>query len=252
MPDVDGLQRYAKTVLNAKGIPEDPLGLELTMRSLRESLATTYHAVALDVDGTVTEHVEEGLPKSMVDSLIGVLKHGAYLLFVTGGGRTTANKILHQLTSSLEGRILRRIHAITGSGCHLLSFGADRDIHTERLSNPLRELLGEKPYTELLSNLRDGLSRDFKTQEKACGIRLVSKKDTPIAELSQIVGNRFDSLGEEFKAAGVKLVSGRWGDKPTFDVSSTDKDLALTRFADPPEFHIRRDSLVDTCRLPVV
>ena len=90
-------EKYAKKSIDLKGISQDRHNVELASNSLREAFGTTYHAVALDVDGTVTEDAETGLNQQIVKTLSDILDLGVYVIFITGGGKSTAREILSQL-----------------------------------------------------------------------------------------------------------------------------------------------------------
>ena len=59
------IQEYATQILNKKGLMvERSMQLAVTRR-LEETLRTTYHAAALDIDGTITAGGDDPIPPTI-------------------------------------------------------------------------------------------------------------------------------------------------------------------------------------------
>lgn len=90
-PEDWDLEGFAKAVLLEKSLGGGPVAERATVEVLQESLGRTYHAVALDIDGTVTNPGETRMAPQVVESVARVLASGAYDLFITGRGGATAS-----------------------------------------------------------------------------------------------------------------------------------------------------------------
>jgi len=56
-------EEYARKVLQAKNKEEDTLSIAEAAKALGESFGRTYHAVALDIEGTIRVEGEDNIPK---------------------------------------------------------------------------------------------------------------------------------------------------------------------------------------------
>jgi len=222
--------KYAKKSISLKRIPEDRYNVELASKSLREAFGTTYHAVALDVDGTVTEDAEPGLNLQIVQTLTYILDLGVYVIFITGGGKSTAMGILNQLKDQNKNKKKWRVYAITGSGCDLLSLETNGNIKQEAIAKPLSETIKSETMDRLLQELHDMFDSDFEIVKKSCGIRLVAKMDGQNQDLENSFISWFGTWDLDFRKTGIKPVKGRWKGRLTFDITHADKDWALTYF----------------------
>lgn len=227
--DID-FEKYAKKSISLKRISEDRHNIELASNSLREAFGTTYHAVALDVDGTVTEDTEKGLNQKIVKTLIEILDFGVYVIFITGGGKSTAKEIMNQLKDQNKNKKKWRVYAITGSGCDLLSLETNGNIRQEAIAKPLSEIIDSPTMDRLLQELHDMFDSDFEIIPKSCGIRLVAKVVGQNQDLENSLISWYDTWDEGFRKTGIKPVKGRWKGKLTFDLTHADKDWALTYF----------------------
>ena len=222
--------KYANKSISLKRIVVDRHNIELASNSLREAFGTTYHAVALDVDGTVTEDTEKGLSQNMVKTLTEILDLGVYVIFITGAGKSTAKKIINQLKDKNRNNKKWRVYAITGSGCDLLSLETNGNIRQETIAKPLTEIIDSQTMQRLLEELHEMFDADFEVTPKSCGIRLVAKEEGQKQDLENSLISWYDTWDQDFRKTGVKPVKGRWKNKLTFDLTHADKDWALTYF----------------------
>jgi pyrimidine operon attenuation protein/uracil phosphoribosyltransferase len=223
-------EKYAKKSIDLKGISQDRHNVELASNSLREAFGTTYHAVALDVDGTVTEDAETGLNQQIVKTLSCILDLGVYVIFITGGGKNTAMEIINKLKDQNKNKKRWRVYAITGSGCELLSLETNGNIKEEAIAKPLSETVDGDTIDRLLQDLRKTFGSYFEITQKSCGIRLVAKMVGQNQDLENSLVSWSNSWDQSFKKTGIKPIKGRWKDRLTFDITYTDKDWALTYF----------------------
>jgi hypothetical protein len=226
------LADYALRALTEKGLPTDQNSVSLVARTLAESLSTKYHAVALDVEGTVTQSGTIKMEEDICNTIAGILKKGVYVIFVSGSGRTTVKSILTQLASSLPNgdSSYRRLYAISGNGCRLVTINSVGQFSEQPIARPLKKILGEERYQDLVQKLRDSHGSTFEITEKDCGIRLEERGDARLSEVGQALPTWFDSEFVELKHEGVKVASGQWGTKKTYDITGSDKDYSLCWF----------------------
>jgi len=232
---VSDFENYAHEVLKAKGIKDENLIHAEVTKALKESYGLIYHAVALDVEGTIKAGSEEDIPERILKLIEKITSSGAYILFVTGSGSITVRKILDQIKNVLgeSSASYRKIYAIDGNGCRLFFLDKNARTHYRQIVQRIEEKIGEKNYRMLLSDL-DHIAGNFEIQEKYCGIRLVSKGQLADEELNRIVSSWYDEKREHYDRIGIKVVSGCWSGKRTYDVSHTDKDYALSCGVNPP------------------
>lgn len=222
---------YAKSVIKEKGIEEDSISLAEIAKALIDSCERTYHAVALDIDGTIKGKGDD-IPKDILSTIAEIVKSGAYVLFVTGSGESTVKKTLNQIKNALPShqKLYRKIHAIDGNGCRLFYINESGKINTIPIKKPLKDTINDENYGQLLKDIYSKLGGHFDIQEKECSIRLVSIQSTNEEELRKIVTSWHKNSEFKYIHLGINVVSSKWHDKPTFDISNTDKDYALTWF----------------------
>jgi len=229
---------YAARVLEEKGLPTNQNSVALVVRTLEESLSTRYHAVALDVEGTVTQSGTIKMDEGICETIVQILKQGVYVIFVSGSGRTTVRSILSQIADSLpeEDALYRRFYAISGNGCRLITIDSRGEFSEKQIAKPLNVMLGEKRYHELVERLRAGQWSAFDINEKNCGIRLEAKGESESSVTNQEFITWFDSEFVDLRREGVRIASGQWGAKKTFDISGSDKDYSLCWFYNEYDF----------------
>lgn len=226
------LEAYAKAVLAAKNVPTDPKAVAIVMRTLEESLRTRYHALALDVVGTVTNSGTLRMEEDICKTIAGIVSSGVYVIFVSGSGRTTVKSVLSQLMSFLpqEPSIFRRLYAISGNGCVLITLDKKGGFVETSIATPLRSAVGESAYMALKDELKSRYGNTFRLEEKDFGIRLVELGEGSTSELIDEFRSWFDSVCGPLKEKGVRIASGEWGARKTLDISTADKDFALCWF----------------------
>ena len=230
---IKAYESYAKIVIKYKGLDEDPVSLVEIAKTLSESFGRTYHAVALDIDGTIKIASEERISSSILDAITRVVKAGAYVLFVTGSGSSTVKRILNQVKDEIprsQKNYYNKICAIDGNGCRLFSIDSDGFITSTQIVQPVKGKITDEKYRELIENINSSLGDCLDIQEKTCGIRLVSNGTIGRDDLERIVASWFKKAELDYWNIGINVTASRWGDKPTFDISNTDKDYALTWF----------------------
>ena len=100
----DALKKYekhARIILKEKKKNEDSLYIPEIAKVLSDTYERTYHAVALDIDGTIKKGKEDNIPANILDTIAKVIVSGAYVLFVTGSGKSTVEKTLEQVKKAL-------------------------------------------------------------------------------------------------------------------------------------------------------
>jgi len=222
-------EEYARKVLQAKNKEEDTLSIAEAAKALGESFGRTYHAVALDIEGTIRVEGEDNIPKDILDSIVKVIEAGAYVLFLTGSGSTTVSQILSQIKNVLSENpcYYRKVYAIDGNGCRLFFFDKSGSVAQVQIVKPIKD---KNYYQQVLAEVRENLNDYFEIQEKNCGLRLISREDWSSEGLSRIVRQWSQKNEDYYRKIGIKIVSSRWRGKQTFDISHTDKDFALAWF----------------------
>jgi hydroxymethylpyrimidine pyrophosphatase-like HAD family hydrolase len=231
----DGLkkyEKYARLVIKEKEINEDSASLVEITKALNDSHERTYHAVALDLDGTIKKGEANNIPSDILEPITRIINSGPYVLFLTGSGRSTVEEILNQVKNNLpkSQNIYRKVRAIDGNGCRLFFINPSGDIKNIPIREPLKERMNSYNYNKFLEDIKNHLETDFQIQEKECGIRLISRDNSDYKELKKIVSRWYKEKKLKYKRMGVSIVSSQWGDKLTFDISHTDKDFALAWF----------------------
>lgn len=230
MTDIRDFEAYAREVIAAKGQDSKDLQLlESTKRVIRQAFSTTYHAVALDIDGTITEAGDRRIPEDLAISLSEKLNNGIYLILVTGGGVSTVEDTVEQFLQYNKERRKWRIYAIIGEGCRLLTIDAYGKVNDQSISPPLKSLLKES-YPDFLNTLKSEFETEFEIQEKECTIRMLSKGNSTEQELKAKIQAWYTTASEDVKVANIRPVAGRYGGKLTFDIAASDKDVGLLRF----------------------
>jgi len=225
-------EEYASKVLQAKYIDEDPLSIAEVARSLTESFGRTYHAVALDIEGTIRVEGKDDIPENILKSIVKVVDAGAYVLFLTGSGRTTVFQILSQIKNVLSEYpcYYRNVYAIDGNGCRLFQFNKSGDFTEKEIVKPIKDKIMHDNYQQVLANAQKDLSDYFTIEEKNCGLRLISHEDRQGQDLLPTVKQWYRKNAIYYKKIGIKIASSHWRGKQTFDISHTDKDYALAWF----------------------
>jgi len=200
------------------------------MRTLEESFGTTYHAVALDIDGTVTESGSGDLTPEIISIINRILGKGIYVIFVTGGGRTTIKRLFNQLDNSLseENSINKKLYAISGNGCLLIELDTNGEYLEKAIAIPLNTILEKSEYNKLKKDIERQFGKNFKVEEKKCGIRMVAKNT--VAKEEENIDSWFRANWNHLGELGVKVLSGRYGSTQTYDISMADKDYAMCWF----------------------
>lgn len=230
MDNIKDLERYAKEVLDAKGQSAKEFTLlQGTERAIRLAFNTTYHAVALDVDGTITESWGQIIPDDISRLLSKILDEGVYLIFVTGGSSGTISKIVDQLFAYNKQKKGWRIYAITGEGCRLIKVAENGNLVEEQISQSLKSLLNDY-YPTFLKDLQYEFGEDFDIVEKECAVRMVSKAGSAENELIAKVSTWYSTRPEEIKAANIKPAMGRFDGKLTYNMAVSNKDTGLLKF----------------------
>ncbi|MBN1235123.1 MAG: HAD hydrolase family protein [Methanotrichaceae archaeon] len=221
---------HARIILNEKK-GEDSIYLPEIAKALSDSYERIYHAVALDIDGTIKKSRDDNIPTNVLETIAKVIKSGAYVLFVTGSGKSTVEKTLNQVKNALPKSqyLYRKVYAIDGNGCRLFFIDKSGNIKCRSILEPLKRIIG-KEYEDLLNNIKDNLGGYFEIQEKECGIRLISNSSASERDLSKIISSWYKKIDQKYRQHGIKVVSSRWGNKITYDISNADKDHALSWF----------------------
>lgn len=231
LPSGNIYEEYACQVLKAKGIDKNLLSISEVTRSLTESFGRTYHAVALDIEGTIRED-EEYIQKNILKSIVKIVNAGAYVLFLTGSGRTTVFQILSQIEKELcnSPNYYRKIYAIDGNGCRLFYFNKSGVFKERQIIEPITDKIKNDDYQKVLASAKEDLEDCFKIEEKNCGLRLVPQDICQGQDLSSIVQKWYQKNKIYYKKIGIKMASSNWKGRQTFDISHTDKDYALSWF----------------------
>ncbi len=230
----NGLKKYedyAQVVLEQKNLEENSISLADIAKALSDSFERTYHAVALDIDGTIKKSNEKSISEDILKSIARVIKSGAYVLFVTGSGETTVTQTLNQVKSALprSKNVYLKVRAIDGNGCRLFFISQSGAIKNVPIVEPIKEKIKNDDYIYLLKDIQSNLGKYLEIHEKKCGIRLVSI-DNKREDFKKIVRSWYEREESKYRRLGIRLVSGKWGNKETFDISITDKDYALAWF----------------------
>lgn len=120
---IDYEKCYA-SICESKGIPYSVGG----MRRYRSAMTSSYHAVCLDIDDTVTYSNKEEM-KMVISSLAKLTKRNIIICFITGRGKSNALDFLYDLKSAIlsydstiHERQFCRWYCITNNGytlyCH--------------------------------------------------------------------------------------------------------------------------------------
>ena len=231
----DALKKYenhARIILSEKKKKEDSLYIPEIAKVLSDSYERTYHAVALDIDGTIKKGKEDNIPTNVLEIIAKVIKLGAYVLFVTGSGKSTVEKTLNQVKSVLPRSqyLYRKVYAIDGNGCRLFFIDKFGGIKYRSILEPIKKKIKESEYEDLLNDIKDNLGNYFEIQEKECGIRLISNSTVSDDDLRKYIYSWHKNADQEYGQLGINVVSSRWGNKATFDISNADKDHALSWF----------------------
>ncbi len=228
------IQEYATQILSKKGLMvERSMQLAVTRR-LAETLRTTYHAAALDIDGTITAGGDDPIPPTLVDAIADLLSRGMYVVLITGSGVQTAKVVVRQLTTKLGNPSPSqfRLFAIADNGGRMLVFPPGGEPETLTIVEPVAEVLGKKAAIRIHEELRDRFESEFNVSTTDWGIRLASRTPNPAnaAELRLLVESWYESQYKKLQPRGVRLVQGRWRDYLTFEVTTADKEFALSWF----------------------
>lgn len=225
------IEHYARLTLHEKNLSEDPLKLAEIVRALRQVFRSTYHAVALDIDGTITSSGSLEVSADASREIGRVLDAGAYVLLVTGGGRKSVQSVATQLLEEDKSGSTRnrRLFAMTGNGCQFHAVSPGGDLSTIEVAHTLKESLGKR-FVDLRSQAQERFGDEFDIQDKTAGIRLVAKEPgLTVADPPDLRGwLRYEwstKLG-----VPIRVVKGHWGQKRTYDISVADKDRALAWF----------------------
>jgi hydroxymethylpyrimidine pyrophosphatase-like HAD family hydrolase len=107
---------------------------------------STYYAVALDIDGTLAPSGSLDVSADASHEISRVLDAGTYVLFVTGGGRATVQRVTTELLERSKNFSTRknRLFAITGNGCQFDTVSSNGDLVTIKIVPTLKESLGNK------------------------------------------------------------------------------------------------------------
>jgi len=226
------IEEYAKAVLEAKGLPINSRSSLIVGGILEECFETEYHALALDVVGTITEPESIQMTPELLKTISEIVLKGVYVIFVTGSGRTTVKSIFDQLLPSIRGHesFFRRLYAISGNGCLLTTIDPQGKLIEKRIVKPLREFLGESSYDELIRKLGERFKSEFIIDQKACSVRLISKQENLPEEITIEIESWFKLDCQDLYEKGLNIISGQWGAKKTFEISEADKDHSLCWF----------------------
>ncbi len=228
------IRKYADESLRAKGLERSDALIASASRRLEETLHTTYHAVALDIDGTITPGGQEPIPDSLAGKISDLIENGIYVLLITGSGTSTVGRVVSQLRKNL-GKVSAsrfRLFAIIGNGSSLLTFTPEGEPESQVIVAPLDERLGREETASLVRRLKKRFQNEFKVAEKDWCIRLVSKRQNPAnaSDLKALMRSWFSSESSRLEPNGVHLVEGRWSDYLTFEITTADKEYALSWF----------------------
>jgi hydroxymethylpyrimidine pyrophosphatase-like HAD family hydrolase len=138
--------RYARLSLRKKGLSDDHFMIAEVARELRQVFRSTYYAVALDIDGTLTPSGSLDVLADASHEISRVLDAGAYMLFFTGGGRATVQRVATKLLERSKNFSTRknRLFAITGNGCQFHTVSSNGNLVTIKIVPTLKESLGNK------------------------------------------------------------------------------------------------------------
>lgn len=232
----DALKKYekhARIILKEKKKNEDSLYIPEIAKVLSDTYERTYHAVALDIDGTIKKGKEDNIPANILDTIAKVIVSGAYVLFVTGSGKSTVEKTLEQVKKALPRSkqcLYRKIYAIDGNGCRLFFIDKYGNIKSRPILEPIKNKIGIPEYEDLLNDIRDNLGQYVDVKEKECGIRLISNDIIEDTDLREYIRSWHKKADQKYRQLGINVVSSRWGNRATFDISNADKDHALSWF----------------------
>lgn len=234
---------YAKKVLVAKG-HRKPTRIAIGNMNKRIclALARPYHAVAFDIDGTLTERGVLEIEPIVIPSIWKIIQKNVTVILITGRGRGSARKSaaslrksLLEYNSNLSGFIFRRLHCITHNGAFLLSSTTELD--TDFLKH--ETLLGKR------SDFLEALAERFRCQfeqtfddeveisREPCGIRIKPKripftKTLTMLELGKKV---FAKLPLEWTKE-LRVVRGIYGNSEVMEITLVDKGQALQEVGD--------------------
>ena len=200
--------------------------------SLRRALRTTYHAVAADIDGTLTAP-EVTLPsRAIVGALRRLLIRGVRIVFVTGRGasaQTVIRQVLEALSEEpISSRYLRRVHCLIDNGATMLEPSATTPlVFTPR---PMAQLQDPDGLTSAILDLvrMNGGTELLRARSRPERIRLefASPKARDSAKIAIFELLESTSLGEREASVACGVYRGSIF---TIDLTPTTKGKALSK-----------------------
>jgi len=229
---------YAEKILTIKGHQNpNQRQIENLQKRIKKAFRQPYHAVALDIDGTITQRGSLEIDKSVIPSICKIISTYVTVVLITGRGRKSARKIADSLRklllecdNNLSRFIFRRLHCITHNGAYLLSSTTEIDIDFLKHES----ILEKKPdfLDDLKALCEKKIGKKFNEYlditKEPVGIRIVPKSYSfDKFKLREICKNFFNSIPEKWRKS-LNYIKGIYGESEVIEFTSTHKGKALS------------------------
>lgn len=240
------INKYVNKIIEVKGIKEPiETTIKLTKSRLKNAVDRVYDAIALDIDGTLTNKNDGQISSEIFDKIRELLNKGVYIILITGREKNEVEPIIKNILEiekepnqrSLDSLCWSYLLTIIGHGCSLLVPKL-----TENLEFSCEYLL--TPDDSHIKELYQLLCKDFGVKmeiEKPvpCGVRLRLKNDYfhEKDEIIQKLKKWCVEHEEKFITRGFHLIKSMHKKGEIFQISIADKGYALNTLYSKYGFH---------------
>lgn len=237
------VQHQAACITNEKGVASQDT--QPVSDAVRDAYTRIYRGVAFDVDGTLTPPGKVDVDPEMARIIANLLRRGVPILLITGRGRKSTRAAVDQITeiANLHPSYLRRLRCITHNGLFYLSTPNQfppMPLSQERLiAEPLACIAAVRSEILALCSSKSVQCdiTDEPTALQAAGLRITFRHsdidfDELQTDIRSLIGHVCQTPEDHF------VTRGTYGNSVSFDISATNKGLAISHFAQEIGVHV--------------